>query len=188
MPTASQLTPTRSTAGVRLDSRHARPSLRRLSSEDLFTVAHLILDPEQEPFAGKLDEIFAQLGSSAHPECDHPFAIATGGVIVGFFILRERDALPEWAPAGVMTLHSFRIGLGHQGRGFGRAGVELARGWISTNRRGVDRLMLGVNVRNLIATAAYLACGFTDTGQLYRGPIGAQHILSLFCKVAETGA
>lgn len=153
--------------------------LRRVTISDRLAIEQLVLDPEQEQFAGSVDAIFYALQKSRYPDLEHPFAIVALGKTVGFFILRERQALPEWAPSGVVTLHSFRIGHADQGKGYGRAGTDLAMSWIQRARPGVRHLMLGVNVRNALAKSLYLKAGFVDTEAIFRGPIGDQNILAV---------
>ncbi|MBZ9772275.1 GNAT family N-acetyltransferase [Mesorhizobium sp. CO1-1-8] len=156
------------------------PSLRRVLLSDRAAIKSLSLDPDQEQFAGTIDTVFDDLQKSAFPGDEHPFAIvAKDNLTVGFFVLRERARLPEWAPAGVITLHSLRISRMHQGFGYGRSSVELATAWIRENRHQIDRLMLAVNARNRQAIAAYLRCGFVDTGIRVDGPIGEQLVLEI---------
>jgi hypothetical protein len=66
-----------------------------------------------------------------------------------------------------------------QGKGYGRAGANLAISWVQRERPGVNRLMLAVNTRNVIAKSVYLKAGFVDTGEIFRGPIGDQNILTI---------
>ncbi|TIM79694.1 MAG: pyridoxal-5'-phosphate-dependent protein beta subunit, partial [Mesorhizobium sp.] len=94
-------------------------TLKSLSHFDHGTVTHLKLEPEQEEFVGPLDLSFSELQNSSHPELEHPFSIVVGVETVGFFILREKAALPEWAPPDVITLHSLRVGQAYQGNGYG---------------------------------------------------------------------
>ncbi|KQU95545.1 hypothetical protein ASD12_23870 [Mesorhizobium sp. Root102] len=152
--------------------------LRPVSISDRAAIRRLVLDPEQEQFAGFVDAIFDDLQNSRHPDLEHPFAIVALGMRIGFFILREKQALPDWAPRGVITMHSFRICRTHQGKGYGRAASDLAIAWVRHNRSDVRQLMLAVNTRNVLAKTVYLKSGFIDTGAIFRGPIGDQHILS----------
>ncbi|QPC95767.1 GNAT family N-acetyltransferase [Mesorhizobium sp. INR15] len=147
---------------------------------DRAAIKKLVLDPEQEQFAGAVDAIFDDLQNSRYPDMQHPFAIVARGKTVGFFILREKEAVPDWAPCGVVTLHSVRICRACQGKGYGRAGTDLAISWVRQNRPDVRQLMLAVNERNVHAASVYLKAGFVDTGAIFRGPIGDQHILA-FC-------
>lgn len=154
-------------------------SLRPVALSDRLAIKQLTLDPEQEQFAGSVDTIFDTLQSSRYPQLEHPFAIVVREKTVGFFILREKQALPEWAPCDVVTLHSFRICRACQGKGYGRAGADLAISWVKRERAGVRLLMLAVNVRNVVAKSLYLKAGFLDTGEIFRGPIGDQNILAV---------
>lgn len=156
----------------------AHVNLKTLSPADYPMVSHLKLEHEQEQFAGgPLSLVFSELRNSSHHELEHPFAIVVAENIVGFFVLREMEALPEWAPPGVATLHSFRVSHEHQGKGYGKAAVQLAVQWLMANRPCVRRLMLTVNLRNGASRGAYLKWGFRDTGAIFVGPIGPQNIL-----------
>ncbi|WP_370650468.1 pyridoxal-phosphate dependent enzyme [Neorhizobium galegae] len=151
--------------------------LQKLTAFDYQKVSHLDLDPEQERYVDPLELSFSELESNFAPKSHHPFAIIACGEAVGFFILREGAALPEWAPPGVCTLHSLRVGREYQGKGYGIAATRLAIEWLKTNRPCIKRLMLGVNVRNVTARLVYMKAGFQDTGGRYEGPCGPQDIL-----------
>lgn len=153
-------------------------SLKLLSCDDYRTVAHLMLEQEQQQFAGgPLDSIFSELQNSLHHDLEHPFSLVIPDGIIGFFVLRELEALPKWAPADVITLHSFRVSRPYQGKGYGKAACSLVAQWLLTNRPCINHLMLSVNLRNVDAREAYLKWGFRDTGALCSGPIGPQNIL-----------
>ncbi|MCO4879409.1 pyridoxal-phosphate dependent enzyme [Paraburkholderia caribensis] len=148
-----------------------------LSHLDSTTVAHLALDADQCQYVDPLYVVFSELSNSPNPDFGHPFAIAVHDEIVGFFVLREKAAMPDWAGPDAITMHSLRVGRSYQGNGYGKAATELAVSWIASNRPSVERLMLGVNARNAIAKSMYLVSGFRDTGSTYCGPIGIAHIL-----------
>lgn len=177
----------RSTKGAGSNPRSRTPltgshggaiALRPLTIVSRGEIKTLVLDAEQEQFAGAVDAVFDALQSSPYRDLEHPFAIIVRDQPVGFFILREKQALPDWAPRNAVTLHSFRIARPCQGLGYGKAGVALALAWIRRERPGVVQLMLAVNARNLPARSLYLNSGFADTGAIVHGPIGDQHILS----------
>lgn len=151
--------------------------LKRLVDLDPSAVTHLTLGSEQEQFAGSVSKVFTQLQQSRYRNEEHPFLIISPSSIVGFFVLREMSATPDWASKNAITLHSFRIGQSYQGRGYGRSGVDLAVQWIARFRPSVKSLMLSVNVRNELAKRVYLKCGFVDTGETCMGSIGSQNIL-----------
>jgi cysteine synthase A len=152
----------------------------------LEAVKTLVLDPDQEQFAGSLDTVFDGLQDSRHHDSQHAFVVVAGNEMVGFFILREKSALPNWAPGGGITLHSFRIRRDRQGMGFGKAAIGLAICWVRQNRPDVGKLMLAVNARNLSARSLYLKSGFVDEGAIFHGPIGDQNILTFHLKNAES--
>ncbi|MGY4473614.1 GNAT family N-acetyltransferase [Bradyrhizobium sp. USDA 3364] len=154
-----------------------RTTLKALSTFDSAMVAHLDLEPEQEQFVDPLDWIFSQLLNSPHPELEHPFAIVFRHQVVGFLVLREKAASPEWAPPNVITSHSLRIGRAYQGNGYGRAAVGLMAEWVWTNRPGINRIMGAINARNLTSRNVLLKAGFRDTGATHLGPIGLQNIV-----------
>lgn len=152
--------------------------LRRLSHLDHSLVAHLTLRPEQIEFVDPLNFVFEELRNSFRPDIEHPFSIVVHDEIVGFLVLREQTAMPEWAPPNAVTLHSFCVDRAHQGKGYGKDGVGLAARWISINRPSAKLLMLAVNIRNAAARAAYLKSGFRDTGATQLGQSGMQNILA----------
>ncbi|RWN87439.1 MAG: GNAT family N-acetyltransferase [Mesorhizobium sp.] len=157
-------------------SMHAM--LKTLSRFDRARVANLELEPEQEQFVDPLDFVFSELQGNARPDLEHPFAVVVHHQIVGFFVLREKAALPEWAPPGVITMHSFRVGLGYQGNGYGKAATGLVSHWISANRPSAKRLMLAVEENNARARHFYLTAGFFDTGATYYDEkFGLQNVL-----------
>ncbi|WP_426441314.1 GNAT family N-acetyltransferase [Bradyrhizobium genosp. P] len=153
-----------------------RATLKTLSHLDYAMVAHLDLGPEQEQFVDPLDWVFAQLRNSAHPELEHPFAIVFRQEVVGFFVLREKAASPEWAPPNVITSHSIRIGRVYQGNRYGRAAIGLIVEWVLANRPGINRIMAAINARNSTSRNAFMRVGFRDTGATYLGPVGLQNI------------
>ena len=162
-------------------------ALRAVTLLDRGEIRQLRLDPEQEQFAGSVDAVFDALQESLHPSMEHPFAIVTGTQTVGFFVLREKLALPDWAPRGTVTLHSFRIRPACQGMGYGTAAIALAISWVRPRRRTTSQLMLAVNVRNATARALYLKSGFADTDRIVHGPIGDQHVLAFRLKRISSG-
>ncbi|WP_256477129.1 pyridoxal-phosphate dependent enzyme [Bradyrhizobium sp. 186] len=154
-------------------------TLKALPHFDSTIVAHLELKPEQEEFVEPLDAVFSKLRNSSSPQLEHPFSVVVGNEVVAFFILREKAALPEWAPPDVITLHNLRVGRSYQGQGYGKLATRLAAQWILENRPGIKRLMLAVNVRNVTAIQLYVESGFQGTGAVNCGPVGPQNILHI---------
>ncbi|WP_081716311.1 pyridoxal-phosphate dependent enzyme [Paraburkholderia mimosarum] len=153
------------------------PALMALSPRDNAYVTHLDLELEQAQFVDPLYVVFSELRNSSYPDHEHPFSVVSRDEIVGFFVLREKAALPEWAPPDAITLHSLRIGRSYQGNGYGEAALLLAKKWIAANRSCIKRLMLAVNTRNVKARQLYRKSNFRGTGARYCGPHGMQDIL-----------
>ena len=104
--------------------------------------------------------------------------IERDGMPIGFLIIRENGALPDWAPDDTATLHSVRVDAARQRQGVGRYAVEAATVWLARHRPALKQLMLAVNARNLGALVAYRSYGFENTGRVHIGPLGRQIILT----------
>lgn len=142
--------------------------LEPVSGADRDVVEVIGLPPEQEAFAGSLDEVFGRLNEPDAVGLEQGFAVVEpGGEVVGFFVLREGLRRPPWAPPGTVTLHNFRVRPGFQGKGVGRRCISLLEDWFARERPVQPQLMLAVNSLNLPAIAAYQKIGFIDTGDVF---------------------
>ncbi|MEO3389040.1 GNAT family N-acetyltransferase [Mesorhizobium sp. CAU 1741] len=151
--------------------------LIEIGSDDQDIVAGLAVDPLSEAYAGgSIGDVFDRLRAS--PPLQTPFALYDEDKVVGFIVLREADALPDWAVQGCITLSNLRIDKQCQGRGYGKLAIRLAARWIMANRPQVTTIMSSVNMANDAALALNAACGFTATGRIVQGLIGRQTILS----------
>ena len=148
-----------------------------LSDEELATA--IDVNGDQEEFSGgRIREIFDRLRSSPHQESIHPLSVIQADSPIGFFVLREAPALPDWAFPGVMTLHNFRIGRQFQRQGLGAATIRKMAQWVADNRPAVSLLMLSVNTGNERALGFYRSCGFRATGVTLDGRIGCEMIMA----------
>lgn len=153
--------------------------LHSLAVSDVGLVDGFRLDRVQTLFAGGPPSAALQaLKHSTYPETNHAFAIMLARTAVGFFILKEGPALPEWANKDAITLHNFSISSQFHRKGYGLAGIGLAARWISENRPQARVIELAVNSGNKAALALYLKCGFVDTGKRARGSFGELIILA----------
>lgn len=142
--------------------------LEPISGADRDVVEVIGLPPEQETFAGSLDEVFARLNEPGAVGSEQGFAVVEpGGEVVGFFVLREGLRRPPWAPPGTVTLHNFRVRPGFQGKGVGRRCISLLEEWFARERPVQPQLMLAVNAKNVPAIEAYRKIGFIDTGRRF---------------------
>jgi ribosomal protein S18 acetylase RimI-like enzyme len=148
-----------------------------LSDEELGTA--IDVDGDQEEFSGgQIREIFDRLRSSPYQESIHPFSVTQADSPIGFFVLREAPALPDWAFPGVMTLHNFRISRQFQRQGLGSDTVRKMAQWVADNRPAISQVMLSVNTGNEQALAFYRSCGFQATGAVLDGRIGPEMIMA----------
>ena len=148
-----------------------------LSDEKLVAAIHL--NEDQQAFSGGHTwEIFERLRTIPYPGALHLFIVGHNERAIGFFVLRQAPALPNWALPDVMTLHNCRIGSRFQCQGFGAATVRKAAEWVSKNRPTISRLMLSVNAQNEPARALYQSCGFRLTGDAFDGRIGPEKIMT----------
>jgi RimJ/RimL family protein N-acetyltransferase len=133
---------------------------------------------DQERYSGRARETLAWADS--RPAMT-PFAITLATKAVGFGIL-DRSELDLVAltphPELAVLLRSFYIGAEHQGRGYGRTAAAATPALARTVAPRATQLLLTVNEDNPVARAAYLAAGFTDTGERFvGGALGPQHVL-----------
>ena len=151
--------------------------LEPVSAADRDMVEMIGLPPDQEVFAGSLDEVFQRLNEPDSVGSEQGFAVVEpGGEVLGFFVLREGVRRPPWAPPGTVTLHNFRVRPGFQGQGVGRRCIGLLEDWFARERPVQPQIMLAVNELNAAAIAAYRRIGFIDTGQRFDDAPAAQLI------------
>ncbi|PSJ56241.1 GNAT family N-acetyltransferase [Pseudaminobacter soli (ex Li et al. 2025)] len=162
-------------------------TLRSIAISEIPTLAGTDLFESDENFAGgSLLAIFNRLRSRPDLEAHHPFVVMDERQAVGFFMLREGTALPQWAHPRAISLHNFRINKQSRGRGYGVAGLVLASQWIAVHRFEIVKLMLSINVENASAYRLYLRCGFKEVGLSFEGRLGIETVLS--CGVSELAA
>jgi RimJ/RimL family protein N-acetyltransferase len=148
-------------------------------------VAGIDVDPDQEDFSGgSIDAIFARMRAS--PPRQHPFALVDGDAVVGFIVLREDAALPDWAAAGCITLHNLRLDRRVQGRALGRSALRLVGQWISDQRPAIAQVMVSINIGNIASLRLALGCGLVPTGAVVGGRLGPELVLR--AAVAQLGA
>lgn len=161
------------------NNNNAEWRLEPIGGEDRELVEGIALPPDQEVFAGSLDEVFGRLNERDAMGLEQGFAvISPANEVVGFFVLREGLRRPPWAPPGAVSLHSFRVRPGMQGQGIGRRCIELLEDWFARQRPTQPQLMLAVNARNEPAIAAYRKIGFVDTGARHQDRHGPQYIFA----------
>lgn len=159
-------------------------ALKQIGPTEVATVNGIELSASEEEFAGgSLNAIAERLKNGAHTQNSFPFLIMADKKIAGFLMLRNGQALPDWAPPGVFSLHNFRLSRKIQGRGYGTSAVVLAAHWIADHFPQTAQLMASVNVENLVARNFSRRCGFEDTEMFFAGRLGKEIILS--CQISD---
>jgi RimJ/RimL family protein N-acetyltransferase len=151
-------------------------TLAPLGPGDLPRVAHIRVAPEQEVFAGTVEEAFAE--DRARFDLH---VIEADGQAVGLFKIdrQYQRSIPISAP-GALGLRAFMIDRERQGEGIATAAVRALPGYLSRQYPGARAVDLTVNHVNGAARACYLNGGFSDTGQDWlKGRAGPQDLLRM---------
>lgn len=134
--------------------------------------------PEQLPFSG---DIYCALNTLlVRPTADiEGFVLLVDDQPVGFFMLKRGAFLPQWAANGSATLHALQIDRRVQGQGLGKAFLQGLPGAVRETWPDIEQVMLSVDADNLPAIGLYLALGWVDSGEAYKGRIGYERRLML---------
>lgn len=153
-----------------------------LTSEQRQRVLALHIPPEQIEFAGTMAQAVA-VGEGASPDDVAGLAVLQAEVPVGFVVLCRGYRLPAWAPTGAVALRAMRIDSREQGKGHGKAALDLVETWLSEHWPAGPLLALCVDDENLAARRAYEVAGFTEYTEPKAGRIGLVRYLAKPLKV-----
>jgi ribosomal protein S18 acetylase RimI-like enzyme len=151
-----------------------------LSAIQLQQLLDIELLEEQRRYVG---DIYGGLHTlTARPVCDiQGFVLLIDDIPRGFFVLKRRSLLPDWADdhPRTTTLHALMIDRRFQGLGLGkqclRALPALAQGvWPDT-----ERLMLAVEVGNHPARQLYRALGWQELPERDPDQAGVERLMLL---------
>ncbi|WP_299023946.1 GNAT family protein [uncultured Sulfitobacter sp.] len=149
--------------------------LAPVAPDDLASVAHITVAPEQVMFSGTVAEAFetAEQGVDFH-------AIVESGHAVGFFKIDTTYSQSyPFASDGSLGLRGFMIDLDQQGRGIATRAVALLPEYLA-GHYDAPALYLTINMSNPAAIRCYRAGGFSDTGEVWeRGIAGPQHVMRM---------
>ena len=129
-----------------------------------------------QPYQWLSEPLASELAINAHL-C--AVTVLADGQPVGFFVLDNGAlCLNHQRQPGAVLLRSLSINPAYQGQGIAKAAVAAHRLDAVVRQHDPDsqRLILGVNRCNTVASDLYLAAGFYDTGVYINGVAGAQHI------------
>ena len=133
-------------------------TLQKVDESNFIACFDLELNDWQKEFVSHPIRSLAQ--AYVYYEQCTPFAVFSGSQVVGYvMVIYDYDE-------ETYNIWHLMIDRQHQGKGFGRAAVELALEYIRTKPFGTSgRVLLTVNPQNSAAYALYQALGFVETGR-----------------------
>ena len=132
-------------------------SLKVISEDNFVDAFNLKLAKGQEEYVSHPVRSLAQAYVYYH-QCT-PFGIYHGDTMVGYVMVIYDYDLEEY------DIWHMMIDEAHQGRGFGRAAMEVCLAYISGKPFGAsNRVVLTCNRENPRALALYKSLGFSETG------------------------
>ncbi len=139
-------------------------TLREITDDNRAAVEGLRVAPGQERFVAPVTTSFAD--AAAAPRYPWMRAIYAGDDPIGFLMVDEDD--------GRLFLWRFLIDARHQGRGCGRAALDLLTAYVAS-RPGGDRLETSAVPGDGSPIGFYQRYGFRLTGEVHEG----EHVLEL---------
>ncbi|MFJ6669491.1 GNAT family N-acetyltransferase [Actinosynnema sp. NPDC091369] len=146
--------------------------LTKVTPDNVRDACALEVEPGQEDFVAPVAASLAE--AHARPDIAWPRLVLDGDHLVGFIMGAFDPANPvDYFRCGIWRL---AVAAGRQGRGYGRFAVEAF--CAEAAGRGWDRVTVlwvpGVGGPE----GFYLRCGFTPTGQAFRGQVVAERFLT----------
>jgi ribosomal protein S18 acetylase RimI-like enzyme len=142
-----------------------------LSSAQQASVRRLKITDAQVEFSGSIEKAIAACESD---QAGHivGLALCYRENVVGFLLVKQSTAAPDWTPPGAAIISALRIDQAHQGRGFGTTALQVLPDWIAQHWSHINALVLSVDEGNTAGIRAYQKAGFHDLGQRVPGRIG----------------
>ena len=142
-----------------------------MSRADQDRIRRLAIAPRQVEFAGSTANAVAAC-DDGDPKQVVGLALRVDGAIVGFVVVKRRDAAPDWASRETAVLSGLRIDAEHQGRGIGSAALPAIADWVREHWTSSTALALTVDEENVAAIRAYAKAGWSEVGERFEGRIG----------------
>ena len=135
-----------------------RITLQKVDESNFIACFSLKLDPRQERFVSHPIRSLAQ-AYVYYDQCT-PFAVCRGDEVVGYvMVIYDYDEQ-------TYNIWHLTIDGAHQGKGYGRAAMELSLDYVRTKPFGSSsRVLLTVNPENRAAFGLYRSLGFSATGR-----------------------
>ena len=129
--------------------------LREITKDNYEDVLALSVNYSQKGFVSTTEESLAQ--ALEYSNTAYPFAVYGGGKVVGFIMMGYYEAKEYY------TLWKLLIDRNQQGKGYGRAALELGINFLKENFN-VSEIYTGVSPYNAVAKSLYESVGFRFTG------------------------
>ncbi len=139
----------------------------------------LQVHPEQLAYSGDIYCALNSLLVNPNPGAIKGFALLADDRPVAFLLLKRPPCLPHWADEHSATLHALQVDRTQQGRGFGKACLHALPAAALQAWPQIQGLELSVDADNVAAMGLYLAAGWVDSGEAYRGRVGYERRLAL---------
>jgi ribosomal protein S18 acetylase RimI-like enzyme len=137
----------------------------------------LQVHPEQLAYCGDIYCALNSLLVNPNPDAIKGFALLADELPVAFLLLKRPPCLPHWADEHSATLHALQVDRGQQGRGFGKACLQVLPAAAKQAWPEIEGLELSVDTDNVAAMSLYLGLGWVDGGEAYKGRIGHERRL-----------
>lgn len=99
---------------------------------------------------------------------------------IGFFVLDNGDDKYDYTDDNnALLLRSMSINPNFQGKGYGKLALLNLNEFIKTNQLNYQKIVLGVNHKNITAQKLYEKVGFIKSERTYMGIKGLQYVYEL---------
>lgn len=145
--------------------------LKKIDSKNVWKVVKLSVNAAQEDFvATNTQSILEAYATISEGNIAMPFAIYNDAELIGFVMFGYGSTDDEDEPEianGNYCIWRFMIDRAYQGRGYGKAALEEALGFVRTMPCGpAQYCWLSYEPENVAAKALYASAGFRENGSM----------------------
>ena len=141
-------------------------TLEKITEKTLYKCLGMKVEESQKSFVAS--NAFSLAEAWMYGDCARPFLIVADGEPVGFFMGSVEPAKP-YPKYGIWRL---MIDQKHQGKGYGRQGLNLAIEYLKGE--GAKEIFLSYEPENVNAAKLYESVGFVLTGEVDDGEVVAK--------------
>lgn len=111
----------------------------------------------------------------------YPIVGVVDNEVVTFFVLEEKEAVKLYTnDPNTVLLRTFSTNYKHQGKGYAGQCLKLVPEFLKENFPHIEKIVLGVNVKNTAAQRLYKKYGYVDEGGRYMASRGELIVLYLY--------